>query len=128
MHQGTDLSVILSKLPKLENVLQAAKKLQEISPRYQEQVASAKNTIESARKTRDKYLMGYISKAIELSRYTSEQISYAMGVVENGDQTPREKLVSRLLSEDVKSLRSGAKPDPSKILTNFNKRFSNFVD
>ena len=128
MRQGTGLSLTISKLPKLEEVLIAAKNLQEISPRYQKQVTSANNSIESARKTRDKYLMGYIAKTIELSRYTSEQISYAIGVVENGDQTPREKIVSRLLTEDVKSLQSGTKPDPSKILTTFNKRFSNFID
>ena len=128
LRQGTDLSVTISKLPKLENVLQAAKKLQDISPRYQDQVASAESTISSAQKTRDKYLMAYIGKALELGRYTPEQISYALGIVRNGDLTPREKIVSDLLMEHVNAVRSGTKPNPSKILSNFKNRFTNFVD
>jgi hypothetical protein len=128
LRQGTDLSVTISKIPKLENVLQAAKKLQDISPRYQDQVTSAESTVQSARKTRDKYLMAYISKALELSRYTPEQISYALRIVQNGDLTSREKIVCDLLTEHINDLRSGTKANPSKMLLDYNKRFSNFVD
>ena len=128
LKQGTDLSVAIGNLPKLENMLQAARKLQNISPRYQEQVASAENTIGSAHKTRDKYLMAYIGKVGELVRYTPDQVSYALSIVRNGGLTPREKIVSELLTEHVNILQSGAKSNPSKISLDFKKRFASFVD
>lgn len=128
LRQGTDLSGTISKLPKLEYVLEAAKKLQEISPRYQEQVTSAQNTINNARSTRDKQLMAYISKILELSRYSPEAIAYAVGFVQNGDTTPREKIVAELMDMHLKALRNKKKGDPTKILSDFTKRFHEFMD
>jgi len=128
IRQGTDLSVTISKLPKLENVLQAAQQLQDISPRYQEQVASAKSTIHTARISRDKQLMAYLGKVLELSRYKPEHISYALGIIQKGDPTPREKIVAELLAVHLNSMRNSTKPDPEKLISNFAQRFNDFAD
>jgi hypothetical protein len=128
LRQGTDLSVTISTLPKLEKVLEAAKKLGEISPRYQEQVTTAEITLKSSRKNRDKILMAYLGKSLELGRYTQEQISYALGVIQNGDLTSREKIVTELLAGHVKSINNKGKADPERVLSDFNQHFSDFVD
>ena len=128
LRQGTDLSVAITKLPKLEKVRQAAQSLVEISPRYQEQVDTAETTVKNTSKTRDSCLMAYINKVTELGQYSPEQISYAMGVIQNGEQGPREKIVSDLLATHVISLRKNTKVNSKKLLSDFIKRFSNFVD
>ncbi len=128
LRQGTNLSVTICNLPKFEKVLQAAKQLQAISPRYQDQVVSAESTISNARNARDQSLMAYVNKVLELGRYTPEQVSYAMDTIKNGDPAPREKIVAELLASHVNDLRNNPKPDPVKMLSNFTHRFNNFVD
>jgi len=125
---GTGLSLTISKLPKLDKVLIAAKQLGDISPRYQEQIASAKNMVSSARTDRDKSLMSYIGKVVELGRYTPDQVSYAMGVIQSGDISPREKIVVELLTKHVNSSRNSSKADAKKLLSDFTQRFNDFVD
>lgn len=125
---GTDLSLSISKLPKLEKVRQAAQNLGKISPRYQDQVRSAESQVKATQNKIDKNLMSYFSKVLELSQYTPEQISYAFGVIRNGDLAPREKIVVELLNEHVQVVRNNNKADTAHILESFTKRFSNYVD
>jgi len=128
LRNGTDLSVTISKIPKLKKVVEAAKELAEVSPRYQEQVTTAKNTLDSALKNRDKDLLAYFGKVVELSRYTPEQISYAMGVINNGDLTLREKKVIELLTKHVGYLSKNTENDPTKLMSDFNMQFNDFID
>ena len=128
LRQGTNLSVMICNLPKFEKVLQAAQQLYAINPRYKDQVASAERTISNTRNARDQSMMAYLNKVLELGRYTSEQVSYAMDTIKNGDPTPREKIVAELLAGHVNDLRNNPKPDPAKMLSNFTQRFTNFVD
>ena len=128
LRRGTDLSFTISKLPKLEKVVEAAQKLGEISPRYQEQIDSAKSTLVSAKKERDKNLMVYVGKVVELNRYTLDQSTYAMNAVRNGDLSLREKSVTELIENHLNSLRHDSKADPEKFLAEFTQRFVDFVD
>jgi len=129
IHQGALLSATISKLPKLEKVLQGAKDLQKIdSIRYQSYVTTAESILGAARNERDKNLMAYLNKVLELVRYTPDQVSNVLSVIQNGDLSSREKVVAELLAEHVQSLRSKPKADPALFLSNFTQRFSNFVD
>lgn len=128
LRQGTILSVTVSKLPKLEKVLQAAQKLQEISPRYQPQVTTAKMSLNDTVEKKDKSLMAYLSKVLELGRYSSDQISYALETMCSGDLTPRERTVVELLANHLKSSQNNVKPDPEKWLSDFTERFNIFID
>ena len=128
LRKGTDLSVIISKIPKLEKVLDGARDLGKISPRYQEQIATSEKTVSTAHKNRDNCLLAYFGKVVELSHYTPEQISYARGVINNGDLTLREKKVMELLTKHVDYLSKNTKPDPTKLLSDFNMQFNDFVD
>lgn len=128
LRQGTILSVTISKLPKLEKVVQAAQKLQDISPRYQTQVTTAEGSLRDAHDKRDKILMAYLGKVLELGRYSPEQISYALETMRNGDLTPREMIVVELLANHLKSSLNNVKPDPANWLSDFTERFSGFLD
>lgn len=125
---GTGLSLTISKLPKLDKMLKAAKQLGDISPRYQEQITSAESMVSSARTDRDKSLMAYIGKVVELGRYSPDQVSYAVGVIQSGDVSSREKIVVELLAKHVNSSRNNSKADAKKLLSEFNLRFCDFVD
>ncbi len=127
LRKGTDLSVTISKIPKLEKVLDAARKLGEISPRYQDQISSAEATVKAAQDDRDKCLLAYLGKVSELGRYKQEEISYAMGVVRKKDLSPREKIIVELLEAHVKSERDSGS-DPKKVLRDFTGRFRDFVE
>ena len=126
--KGTNLSMVISRLPKLEKVLEAAKQLGDISPRYQEQIVSAESTVSAARIDRDNSVLGYVGKVVDLGRYSPDQISYAMGVIQKGDLAPREKIVAELLQKHLESYRSNSKANSKEILSDFTKRFSDFID
>jgi len=128
LRKGTDLSVTISKIPKLEKVLEGARDLGKISPRYQEQIAMAEKTVSTAHKDRDNCLLAYFGKVVELSHYTPEQISYAMSAINNGDLTLRQKKVMELLTKHVDYLSKNMEPDPTKLLSDFNMQFNDFVD
>lgn len=128
LRAGTDLSVTFSKLPKVESVLESAKKLVEISPRYQDQVDSAQKTVTSAYAKRDKQLLTYISKMLELKRYKEEQVVYALDLIQNGDITEREKLVARLIKNETNQLFKKGKVDSAKILAEFKDTFNDYAD
>jgi hypothetical protein len=128
LRQGTALSVTISSLPKLERVRRAAEKLLEVSPRYQEQVASAKKVLGDVEDKRDQSLSDYLKKVTELSRYQPNYITSALDSIQNGDLTPREKMVAAMLSDHVGSSRNGVDPDPAHWLSEYTQRFSGFVD
>ena len=128
LRKGTDFSVTISKIPKLEKMLKGARDLGKISPRYQEQIAMAEKTVSDAHKNRDNCLLAYFGKVVELSHYTPEQISYANGIINNGDLTLREKKVMELLTKHVDYLSKNTEIDPTKLLSDFNMQFIDFVD
>jgi hypothetical protein len=125
---GTDLSKIITKLPKHEKTLAAAKKLVEISPRYQEQFSSAEKTFNDARDNRDKHLMAYMGKLFELSRHSPKDLDCAMKLIQSGDLTPREKMVTDMLFNHVKLIQKTPKVEPSTLLENFVEKFEQFID
>ena len=128
LRKGTDLSLTVSKIPKLVKVLEAAKQLGDISPRYQEQVASAESTVSSARRDLNRGVLAYIGKIAELESYSPEQKSYAMQIILKGDLAPREKVVAELLQKHADSSRNGSKLGPKKMLNDFTSRFNDFTD
>jgi len=125
--QGTTLSRTISKLPKQEKVLEAAQKLGAISPTYREQVTTAEQTVKTARKSRDTTLMTYLGKLLELSRRSPKEMKCAMDLLQNGDLSPREKIVVDLLSNHEQLSRNN-KCEPGKLLSDFTNKFSTFID
>jgi hypothetical protein len=128
LRQGTLLSISVSKVPKLEKVVQAARKLLDISQRYKAQVDSSEAVLNSAKKEQDKLLISYVDKVIQLGQYSPSQISYALDSIKYGDITNREKIVAELISMHVRSLQNGASPDPRRWLADFTHRFSSYAD
>jgi len=128
LRAGTDLSVRITSIPKMEEVLRAAQKLQIISPRYQDNVTSAAANLETIRKDRDKKHLSYIGLLSELSRFSPDDLSYTLSMIKNSDLTSREKKVLDLLSSHLIAARNNKKIRPEKILLDFNRVFDDFVE
>jgi hypothetical protein len=127
VRRGTLLSVTISKIPKLEKVLDAARKLAEISPRYQEQVDSAEKTVKSAQNERDKDLMVYLKKVVELAAYSPAQVSTVLEMVRREDLAPRDKIVVDLIESHVSAERNSGS-DPNRVLNEFTERFKDYIE
>jgi len=125
--QGTLLSKTISSIPNLEKIWDSARKLAEISPRYEDQLALAEETLKTAKSTRDKDLMAYLKKIVELARYSPQQVSDALEIIRREDLTPRDKIVIDLIESHVNAERNSG-VDPKKVLSDFTRRFSDFVD
>lgn len=128
LRAGTDLSVKISTIPKLEKVLEAAQKLLTISPRYQGEVTISEANLETVQRDRDKKLLLYLGKLSELNRYTSDEISYALGVIQNGDLSSREEKVMDLLTVHSTTSLNTKSLNPEKILSDFNHNFVDFIE
>lgn len=128
LRAGTDLSVRMTQIPKLEKVLGAAQKLLEVSPRYQDEVNTSTANLESVQKDRDNKLLSYIGLLSELSRYTQDDLSYALHIVGSDELTDREKKVLELLNAHLAGARDGSQADPRRILTDFSQVFDSFVE
>lgn len=128
LRAGTDLSVRLTQIPKLEKVLGAAQKLLEISPRYQDEVNTSMANLESVQKDRDNKLLSYIGLLSELGRYTQDDLSYALRIVGSDELTDREKKVLGLLNTHLAGVRGGGQADPRKVLMDFGQTFDDFVE
>lgn len=128
LRTGTDLSVKITTIPKLEKVLNSAQKLLAISPRYQDDVTTSAENLEATREDRDKKLLTYVGLFTELSRYAPDNLSYALGIVENSNLTSREKKVMDLLSTHLIIVRKEKTVNPVKILSDFNRSFDDFIE
>lgn len=124
----TNLSLAISKLPKMEKVLKAAQNLEDVSPRYQPQVDLAKKMLESVREDQNKSFMACVDKMTQLSRYGSDQRAYAVQTVKNSDLFPRERIVWNILEGYDIELSNGKEVDPKQWLSDFSTKFSNFVE
>lgn len=126
--QGVVLSKAINRVPKIEITLQAAKKLTNISPRYLEQEKKAETALLAAKDNRDKSLMAYMGKLLELTRYSQEDMAYGIDIVRNGNLTTREQKVMDLLEHHAKIMKENPNVEPEKILRDFSEQFNNFVD
>ncbi|MBW6479831.1 MAG: hypothetical protein K0B37_10405 [Bacteroidales bacterium] len=126
--QGVVLSKAVNRVPKLEITLEAAKKLTNISPRYQEQEKKAETALLAAKDNRDKSLMAYMGKLFELTRHSQENIAYGIDIVRNSNLATREQKVMDLLAHHVKIMKEKPNVEPEKILRDFSEQFNNFVD
>jgi len=118
MRQGAELGVAIRKIPKLEKVLQSAKKRDESAPRYQEQFKSAEYALSNARNNRDRLLNAYLDKVRELGNYPEFDVWNVIEDILKGNVSSRERTVAELLPSHVKSLRIGVRPDIARAVLN----------
>ena len=125
---GTALSAIISEIPKKEMVLESARELVKVSPRYQEDLTIAENTYNNARENREKRIDSYLNEIQNLSKaFSSKQITDATEVSQER-LSERQKISLELAKEHLRLLHDGYSIDKKMILNDFSKRFEGFVD
>ena len=125
---GTALSAVISEIPKKEMVLESARELVKVSPRYQEDLTIAENTYNNARENREKRIDSYLNEIQNLSKaYSSKQITDAMAM--NQERlSERQKISLELAKEHLRLLHDGYSIEKKMINNDFSKRFEGFVD
>lgn len=125
---GTALSAVISEMPKKEMVLESARELVKVSPRYQEDLTIAENTYNNARENREKRIDSYLNEIQNLSKsYSSKQITDA---IERSQErlSERQKISLELAKEHLQLLHDGYTIEKKTIKNDFSQRFEGFVD
>jgi len=109
-------------------VLESARELVKVSPRYQEDLTIAENTYNNARENREKRIDSYLNEIQNLSKaFSSKQITDATEVSQER-LSERQKISLELAKEHLRLLHDGYSIDKKMILNDFSKRFEGFVD
>jgi serine/threonine protein kinase len=125
---GTALSASISEIPKKEMVLESARDLVKVSPRYQEDLTIAENTYNNARENREKRIDSYLNEIQKLSKaFTSKQINDS--IEKNQERlSERQKISLELAKEHLRLLQDGYTIEKKAIQNDFSQRFEGFVD
>ncbi len=126
---GNELSLSVSKLPKVEKVLESAQKLHAISPAsYQEQLDFAKEAVKKAQERINTDLKAYKTKLLELTRLDHQQVLCGMGQARQGNMPSRQKAVLELVDRELQQIDRNGKISIEMILDDFSMQFSNFIE
>ncbi len=123
---GVNLSVYISRLVSLENSLEAAKRLSEMSSRYLEQVSAVEKRIEDLTAARKQQLQGYTEKVGQLGEYDSAYIQQALETLKEQEPLPRERAVLELLTGHVQEFSEKRRADREGWLQEFDAVFKGF--
>jgi serine/threonine protein kinase len=125
---GTALSASISEIPKKEMVLESARELVKVSPRYQEDLTIAENTYNNARENREKRIDSYLQEIQKLSKaFTAKQITDSIEM--NQERlSERQKISLGLAKEHLRLLYDGYSIEKKMIQNDFSQRFEGFLD
>ena len=123
---GVNLSVYISRLVSLENSLEAARRLAEMSSRYLEQVSAVEKRIEELTTARKEQFNGYTEKVGQLGDYEDEYIKQALENIRQQQPLPRETAVLELLTVHVQEFSRQRRPDREGWLSDFEEKFAGF--
>lgn len=125
---GVNLSVYLSRLARLDDTLERARRLAEISTRYQDQVDAVERSMHDLEIAAGEQLRGYQDKVAELGDYEPQYIEHAFQVLDATELPPRERLVMEVLREHVDVFSEQRRADPQVWMQDFRERFEGFED
>jgi small-conductance mechanosensitive channel len=125
---GVNLSVYLSRLERLDATLESARKLAELSSRYQEQVTAVEASIRDLDKAVRDQLQGYREKIGQLGEFDAAYLANALTVLEGRQLPPRERIVLELIERHVAEFGEQRRADPERWLAEFRERFKGFKD
>lgn len=126
--EGVKLSVAIQTVSKCKIVLASAKNLLEINERYLPEVKNAEKMLNDAESKRDRQLMAYVSKILELKRFKKDRVGDGLNALKMESLTEREKIVVDLMEKEISDLWSENDADPAKILSEYKNRFKDFVE
>ncbi len=125
---GVNLSVYLSRLARLAGTLDNARRLAEISTRYQEQVQAVERSMADLNEAVAMQLQAYGEKVASLGDYPPEHMSMAIDFLAERQPPRRESMVLELLRVHTETFFEQRRADPDTWLNDFKSSFTDFVD
>ncbi|TVR98144.1 MAG: hypothetical protein EA418_01940 [Wenzhouxiangellaceae bacterium] len=125
---GVNLSVYLSRLTRLATTLDSARRLAEISTRYQEQVEAVERSIAELDEAVSMQLQAYGEKVASLGDYQPEHLDMAIDFLTEQEPPRREAMVLELLRVHAETFAEQRRPDRDTWLEDFRSSFTDFID
>jgi hypothetical protein len=125
---GVNLSAHLSRLAKLDETLEGARKLAQLSTRYQEQVDAITKTQRELEQALDQQFQAYRDKVATLGGYEATYYEGAIKALREKPLLRREARVMELLATHVKEFNAQRRADAERWLADFRKAFEGFSD
>ena len=125
---GVNLSAHLTRLAKLDETLEGARKLAQLSTRYQEQVDAISKTQRELEQAVDQQLQAYRDKVATLGGYEANYYEGAIKALREKPLLPREARVMELLAAHVKEFNAQRRADAERWLADFRQAFASFTD
>lgn len=123
---GVNLSVYISRLVSLENSLEAARRLAEMSSRYLEQVSAVEQRIKELSSAQKEQFQAYTDKVGELGDYEQDYIDQALESMREQEPLPREKAVLQLLTTHVEDFSQHRRADREGWFKEYEEVFKEF--
>ena len=121
---GVNLSVYISRLMHLESSLEKARRLAEMSSRYQQQVKAVQKRIMELEAAKEEQMQGYVEKVGRLGEYEPGYIQQALETLEEQDPLPRETAVLELLKGHVQQFSEQRRADEQGWMRGFEEAFA----
>ncbi len=129
VRKATKLSSLVSDLKKLEPVVQQARELAQLNPRYHEDLTTMETLYNTTKTQQNDMVALYNDEIVTLSQsYTPEEISKAFALVDQERFSPRQRSTLALINEHLKKLNKGDTITKNTILNDFTQRFDHFED
>jgi hypothetical protein len=125
---GVNLSAHLTRLAKLQETLEGARKLAQLSTRYQEQVDAITKTQRELEQAVEQQFQAYRDKVATLGGYEAAYYEGAVKALREKPLLPRETRVMELLATHVKEFNTQRRADAERWLADFGKAFEGFSD
>lgn len=123
---GITLSAHLTRLTKLQGSLEAARKLAELSTRYQDQIEAVKATIAELENDVAAQVGVYGAKIAALGDYGPRYIDGALTTLREDTRLAREQAVAALVTEHVADFARARRIDRAGWQTDFVRTFETF--
>ena len=129
IRQATKLSTLVSDLKKLEPVVQQARELAQLNPRYNEDLTTMETLYTTTKGQQKDLTEVYNDTIVTLSQtYTTEEIGKALAMLDQARFSPRQRSSLALINEHLKKLKNGDTITKNTIINDFIQRFDHFED
>ncbi len=125
---GVNVSTSLTRLQSLIPAMEKAKKLTEMSSRYQEQVIAVENRIRETETGIQEQMQGYQDKIAKLGDYGQEYIEQALATLGEQEASSRERAVQELIAVHVQQFNELRRTDVEAWKQEFIERFKDIKD
>jgi len=128
IRNGVIFSVYLSRQQRLNNAMEKARELLEVSTRYQRNVDSIQKQLNELNRAMDEQFQGYQNKLLKLGDYENTYIAYAFKHLQKTQSSKREQSIQTILQKQITAYRIKRQELPVQWREDIIKLFSTFKD